>query len=242
MVGLLVSLLVILSMLSLFRVVAANVVGNNGMQPTAAQDRQIATALLSVQTLLQNAGYGYAPQAAHNSQFVLVTGAQKTVISTPASDLLGSTMAGTSTIKVNGTLQSISSGVVTLPLTANPANAMFWETAGSTVPATAATAQCYGLLSDSSATNALYLLQASGSCSPVSGNWNTTTWTVTPLVTGGLLNGPVMFNAQETTCWPYSTLVGASAPAGLYVQLSWSTNTSANASLSSWSSCLPNIS
>jgi Tfp pilus assembly protein PilW len=251
MVGLVVSLLVILSMLSLFRVVATNVVGTNsvvGMQPTAAQDRQVATALLSVQTVLQSAGYGYSPQAMHNTQFVLVSNPVPTVVSRPNPDLVGNTMAATTTITVAGTVQNIGSGTVTPPLastsTVPGVNAMFWETAGTTVPATAGTAQCYGLLSDTSATgkNALYLLQSSGSCSPVNANWNSATWAVTPLISSGLLGSAVTFYAQETTCWPYSALVGSSAPAGLYVQLSWSTNTSNATAATYWSSCLPNIS
>ncbi|GGP21081.1 PilW family protein [Silvimonas iriomotensis] len=250
MVGMLVSMLVILSMLSLFRVVSTNVVHpTTGMQPTASQDRQIATALLSVQTLLQNAGYGYYPQAAHNVNVMLVSGASKTLVSAPVAGLTGNTLAATSTITVSGTVQSIASGTVTPPL-ANAVNALFWETAGSTVPASASSAQCYGLLSDTSslsngnAANALYLLQANGSCSPVNANWNNINWTVTPLISSGLMLSPVTFAAQETTCWPFSTLVGANAPSGLYVQLSWSTNSTSalSSAAKSWSSCLPNIS
>lgn len=248
MVGLVVSLLVVLCMLSLFRVISNNAFNpSSGMQPTAAQDRQITTGLLAVQTLLQNAGYGYVPQAMHNTNVVLVSGATKAVNTTPTPALAGNTLAATSTITLTGTAQNIGTGAITPPLSpVSGVNAIFWETAGSAVPATAATATCYGLLSDTD--NALYLLQSSGSCSPVSSYWNSVTWSVTPLISSGLLQSGVQFAAQQTNCWPFGAVVGSNAPTGLYVQLGWRSNSTSSlpvsppgASTTFWSSCLPNV-
>lgn len=242
MVGLVISMLVILAMLSLFRVVLHFTFDqSSGMQPTAAQDRQATTGLLTVQNQLQSAGFGIA-SAASNTNFAVVSGA-----------------ALASTNKVTGT-------AVTLPTTATTyANAIFWESNPTQTTATTAWT-CQGLIS-SSADNSVSLLQAAGSCNPVSTQWSSKVWTVTPLIGANILPAinaapPVppnlTFQASTGTgaCWPYGAEVNtASLPAsaasavsgltssqthtaGLSIRINWTTNSGSN----SWTTCLPNFS
>lgn len=241
MVGLVISMLVILTMLSLFRVVMRFTFDQStGMQPTAAQDRQATTGLLTVQNVLQGAGFGIAG-ATRTTNFV--------VLSSAALD------AGTN--KVTGT-------VVTLPTAAaTNANAIFWESNPSQGPTSSWT--CQGLIS-SIADNSVSLLQATGSCNPVATQWSNLAWTVTPLIGASILprvsTAPTVttpnltFQASVGGCWPYgaevttASLVASAASAlsgltssqsstaGLSIQINWTTNSGAN----SWTTCLPNFS
>ncbi|WP_052321794.1 hypothetical protein [Ralstonia sp. A12] len=237
MVGQIISLLAILAMLGLFRAVSRNVFDkDSGMQPRAIQDRQVASALLTAQNMLQGAGFGIASPTV-NTNFVLVSG------------LVLSGAGGTSTLQTTGTtLQTIGS-------TSTTGNAIFWESNPTQSSSTAAWS-CQGLVSNQT-TGALYWLQAAGACDPLPTSWATQQWTITRLVADIALPAPVTFGAtavHNSPCWPYgsempSTTLSAQIgsekgisnasqnTAGLQIQMNWATKTGSG----SWLSCLPNF-
>jgi Tfp pilus assembly protein PilW len=223
MVGLLVSMLVIIAMLSLYRIVVRMTFDPTyGMQPTAAQDRQATTGFLAAQNQLQSAGFGVA-SAARNTDIVLVSGS--TVVTIPNT---GATVSGT---------------------------AIYWDS--NLNPTGTANWVCKGLASQSSGTPTtwtLSLVQASGTCNPVSSTWNSASlWTTTTVLASGLPSA-ITFSASASTgaCWPFGAEAGSSmlalgsmstlassqsAVAGVQVTMGWSTSTGTN----SWSTCLPNF-
>ncbi len=74
MIGMIVSLLATISIMSLYRVVVHNLFdANSGIQQKAAQERQLATGFLTIQNLVQGAGFGVSSPAT-NRQFILVNG------------------------------------------------------------------------------------------------------------------------------------------------------------------------
>ncbi|KHK48902.1 hypothetical protein PI87_27465 [Ralstonia sp. A12] len=237
MVGQVVSLLVILAMLGLFRAVSRNVFDpDTGMQPRAIQDRQVGSALLTAQSMLQSAGFGI-PSPSVNTHFILVNG------------VVVSGAGGTSTLQTAGAmLEPIGS-------TSAIGNAIFWESNPSQSSSTAAWS-CQGLASNQ-ATGALYSLQAAGGCDLLSTTWAAQQWTITRLVADIQLPTPITFavaGTHNSPCWPYgaevpsstlATQIGAENgissasqnTAGLQIQLNWGTKTG----FGSWLSCLPNF-
>ncbi|MBB5193538.1 Tfp pilus assembly protein PilW [Silvimonas terrae] len=234
MVGMVISLLVIIAMLSLYRIVARMTFDPaSGMQPVAAQDRQATTGFLAAQNQLQSAGFGVAG-AARNTDIILVNTAangSSTVISIPNT---GTAVAG---------------------------NAIYWDS--NLNPTGTASWVCKGLISQSAqdpvatslTTWSLTLVQASGSCNPVSSKWNASPsiWTSSSVLASGL-PAAVTFSASASAgaCWPFGAEVGSgmlalgsmtalassqSAVAGVQVQMGWSTSTGSN----SWTTCLPNF-
>ncbi|MHA6909963.1 PilW family protein [Ralstonia pseudosolanacearum] len=237
MVGQIISLLAILAMLGLFRAVSRNVFDKDtGMQPRAIQDRQVASALLTAQNMLQGAGFGIASPTV-NTHFVLVNG------------VVLSGAGGTSTLQTTGTT------LQTVGLTSSTGNAIFWES-NPTQSSSNAAWSCQGLVSNQT-TGALYWLQAASGCDPLPTNWAAQQWTVTRLVGDIALPAPVTFAAtavHNSPCWPYgsempsttlSTQIGAEKgisnasqnTAGLQIQMNWATKTGPG----SWLSCLPNF-
>lgn len=173
MAGMLLSVLGVLSLLMLYRTLVGQTVQSRAR---AAEDGSYATATLSAQMELHNAGYGIgsnSTRAAVNTDLILVSGA--------ALDANG---------RLSGTAQTVgASGVST-------GNAVIWGAQ----PGVAY--ECSALLMQSAT---LMLLRASGSCSSAT-QWGTATWTrsadLIPAGTMTLASNNV-FRVDRATCWPY---------------------------------------
>lgn len=241
MVGLTISLIVILAMFTLYRYAVRNIFGssdNRGLVANARQDGELATALLTIQNRLQSAGFGFSATVANH--FVLVSGAS---------------------LSANNTVSSSSSPAAqSVSATSASGNAVFWESnpdlAGSTD-----SYRCTGILSDAS-TKAVYLLEKTGGCHPVSTTWSSVPWTKTTLIAANVLASQLTFSASasSSTCTPFgldalkvvssgasssssssSTVVVTPTPvpnAGLHVLINYS-NSTTNSS-NSYSVCLQN--
>jgi Tfp pilus assembly protein PilW len=173
MVGLLLAILGAVSLMTLYRMIIGQTVQS---RQRASQDGSFATATLSAQMELQNAGYGIgstSARAAANTDLVIVSGAA----------LNGSG-------QLSGTAQTIATG------TTSSGNAIVWGSKP------ASTYTCSALLVQSAG---MVLLSASGSCTAAT-QWNTLTWTQTAqLIPAGGIGTVVspVFRVDKTACWPY---------------------------------------
>ncbi|GGP20478.1 PilW family protein [Silvimonas iriomotensis] len=229
MVGMVVSMLVIIAMLSLYRIGARMTFDPvNGMQPVASQDRQATTGLLTAQNQLQSAGFGISG-ASKTSDFVIVN-----------------TASGVSSAQTLPSSGEVSGTAVYWDSNTTPTGTATWVCQGLISQASSTTPVTWSLS----------LVQASSSCNPVATKWNTTTWSSTTVLASGL-PAAVTFTASASAgaCWPFGAEVNTasiplaagsvvsalastqSASAGLSVQMKWSTSTGNN----NWSSCLSNF-
>lgn len=226
MVGLAVSMIIVLAMMTLFKNTSRSVYGKGtdttasvrGLMPSARQDGQLATALLTLQNKLQSAGFGIS-SAALNTNIVLITGAT----------LSGTTLSGTNT----AISTSDASG-----------NALLWE---SNLDYPTGSSTCHGILSDST-TRAVYLLEATAPtpCNSLKTNWNTSTivWSTKTLIEPNLLPSAITLTAKQGTgCSPYGISIQASsvatATAGLMITVGYA-NSSDNSG-NTISLCLSNF-
>lgn len=235
MIGMIVSLLATISIMSLYRVVVHNLFdANSGIQQRAAQDRQLATGLLTIQSLVQGAGFGVT-SAATNNQFIVVNGAGINAVS------------GTAQLSAAGTLQTISTTDVT-------GNAIFWEI-NKALDTNTSSWVCLGLVSDQT-TKAVYFLTSTTACHPVYTQWASQMWTITRLVSPNTLANALTFSAflDNSKCSPLGSEIasgtlstaipaesGINTPsastAGLKLKLNWSSMNGATP----WLSCLINF-
>ncbi|KFZ38624.1 hypothetical protein HR45_04150 [Shewanella mangrovi] len=236
MVGVLVTSFSLLAMMALYKSAVFHIYNpESGSETFSIRNQQNMTGLLTMQLLLQKAGFGI-PDATTNSHFILVSGGGLTATT-------GSAMLSPAGI------------VETVGFAAKIGNSLFWEenTALSDI---AASYTCRGILSDQ--TNfAVYQLTKVGSCHPVSTQWSGQTWQIIRIIKPNVLSGPVSFNVQLNTskCSPFgsemttsllassvASLDGlasdAATKAGLQVNVNWSQS----ASYTPWSSCLLNFS
>ena len=220
MVGLAVSLIIILAMTTLFKNTSRQVYGKGtdategvrGLIPSARQDSQLATSILTIQNKLQSAGFGIS-SAELDTNILLITGAA----------LSGTTLSGTNT---------------TLSPSGVSGNAILWE---SNLDYPTDSRTCHGILSDST-TRAVYLLEAISPtpCDSLKTNWNTSTivWSTKTLIEANLLLSAITLTTEPGAgCSPYGSV--ATATAGLLITLGYansSTNTANTTSL-----CLTNF-
>lgn len=235
MVGMIVSLLATISIMSLYRVVVHNLFdANSGIQQKAAQERQLATGFLTIQNLVQGAGFGVSSPAT-NKQLILVNGAALSAVS------------GTAQLTTPGTIQSISTASIS-------GNALFWEI-NKLLDTNTSNWVCQGLVSDQT-TKAVYFLTSTTACHPVYTQWSSQNWTITRLISPNTLANALTFTAflDNSKCSPLGSEIASSAlttaiaaesgintpsasTAGLKLQLNWSSLPAATP----WLSCLINF-
>lgn len=235
MIGMIVSLIASLSILSMYHVVIHNIFDKNtGAQQRASQDRQLITSLLTVQNLLQGAGFGTYPTTT-NTQLILVDGA----------GLI--TESGNANLSTAGTIKNISTISAT-------GNAIFWET-NNTLNSDNTQWKCKGILSNPT-TKAVYVLSSTSSCDPISTHWSSQTWNITRIVSPDTLANALTFTASlsNNKCSPFGSEIASSAlssaiastsginnpsanSAGLKITLNWSSIPGATP----WLSCLINF-
>lgn len=185
MVGLLISLLVVLSMLFVYRGVLNSVFGTKeqpGLVPSAQQDGQLASGLLSAQIALQSAGFG-VPGAAFGKEIVFLQNAS----------------FDAKTQRLSGTVQPIA-------VTDTSGNAIAFEM-DPALSGDAATRECMALWSDAGDSHGLYLLRAAAPCNPIGSNFNSLTWKAFPLVADRSQPSSIAFNARSSVdCWPFGSV------------------------------------
>jgi hypothetical protein len=232
MVGLLLSLLVVLAMLSLYRGVLNNIfgnAGNAGLVANARQDGALASGLLGAQIALQGAGFGIRDAKA-GSEFILLSNA--------SFDL--------ERHRLSGSAQTI--GVAEVQ-----GNAVLFESS-SDLSGDGATRQCVALWSDpgsgSGSGHGLYLLKAAAPCSPVGANFETLTWSAHPLVADKAMPTSVRIAARSgAACWPFGavpkSITGIDPPSGsVQMSLAYQNSTvgaGASGALTTLVVCLPNL-
>ncbi len=219
MVGMVISLIAVLGALALYRSTTQTVFGAGGLVRSSIQDGQLATGLLSAQIALQGAGYGISSPSSGNHLL-----------------LISNAVLNASTGKLDGTVLAINGA-------AQSGNALVWvHNPG--LSANTASYSCGALLSDSS-NKALYLLQSSTGCHPLSANWKTISWTSRALVEDQVLAQAVTLSARNgSNCWPYGavpeTISKLSAPAAS-VSVSLGYASSVSGSSNTYISCLANL-
>jgi Tfp pilus assembly protein PilW len=235
-IGLLMSLVVIISMLGTYKGVVRTLFGNAGTQSTglawnAQLDGQLTSGMLSAQLALQEAGYG-VPSAVANTHFLVIT----------------SPVLNASTNKLSGTVANVVAA-------GTPGNALLWET-NTGLAATSTSYQCSGLLwrADPNANSLgvtgnmqLLLLQTAGPCHPLSTTWTTAVWTSQTLVASDVAASVTMRAALPAAgCWPFgavpnsvSGLTVTAPSAKLQVSLSYQNSTTGASN--SLSVCLSNF-
>jgi hypothetical protein len=217
MVGMVIALFAVIAALSLYRNAMRTVYAEGGLVPGAALEGQLASGLLSAQIALQGAGFGIGGAAA-GSQLLLLSG------STLAGQALGGTVVALTSARQNG-------------------NALVW-TSNPALSANTATYVCQALLSDPT-TRALYLLQASGNCHPLTKQWSQVTWTQTTLVAPAVLASAVSLSARsDSNCWPFGAVPKVMSTldppaASVEVQLGYGTGVSGVGN--SYTLCLANL-
>lgn len=236
MIGLLVTSISMLAMMALYKSAVFHIYNpDSGSQISAIRNQQNLSGLLTMQSLLQGAGFGIA-DAASNTHFILVDGATL------------STTTGNSLLTSPGSM-------VTISYSTKTGNAIFWEENNGLSNVTTDYI-CRGLLSDKD-NFALYALSSTSSCDTVVSSWANQTWNISRIIKPDVLNGAIVFIAKLNSgkCSPYgsemdasvlasnvSTLAGiessAANKAGLQVSINWSPS----ASYTPWISCLLNFS
>lgn len=219
MVGLVISMLAILAAMTLYRSTVKTVYGEQGLVKGAVQDGQLASGLMSAQVAMQAAGYGISA-AKVGSHLLLLKDA-------------GLSADGTS---LSGTPITIGSAALT-------GNALIWVydddpfTAGNNP-------RCQALFSDPR-TRALYLLQSSAACEPLTTQWNKIDWVRHTLIEASVMPQAVSLRASTgSDCWPFGglpeTISSFSPPtASVSVQLSYAG--SVQGSSNTYTSCLANF-
>lgn len=203
MIGTTISLISILAMLALYK----NVVYNSMASIQGSrQDGQVASALITAQRELMNAGFwsGSATVRATadvDDNFVLLSGA---LLSNGT--LTGSATAQTSFPTLTSTAPNGRTG-----------NAIVWSYKTSAT----ATASCAGLLFSN---GALLSLKAAVNCTQASTQWGSTTWTSTTLIEKGQ-DSTAPLSVGFAACWPYGRSTDTSNTA-YRLQVSLSANNS----------------
>jgi Tfp pilus assembly protein PilW len=228
MIGLVISMIIILAMFSLYKYAVSNIFGstdNRGFIANAKQDARLSTSLITLQNIIQGAGFGFTSRITTNF-------------------ILGNNVS----LENNNTL-SASSASISINNTEQTGNALFWET-NNNIDAATTSYQCHGIISDSS-TKAVYLLNKESSCNPINTNWKTTTWNKSVIVESGVLTQALQFKAiKSTACSPFGVNQMAASSetsptptpvpnAGLRVTIVYSNSTTVSAN-SSYSVCLSN--
>ncbi|KPA91583.1 hypothetical protein PF66_01867 [Pseudomonas asplenii] len=179
-IGTTISLISILAMLALYKNVVYNALASS---QSSRQDGQVASALITAQRELMNAGFWSGSATARatsdiDNNFILLSGAL----------LSNGTLSGTATAQTSfPTLTSTAPNGIS-------GNAIIWSYQTSAT----ATASCAGLLISN---GALLSLKAAASCTQASTQWSSTTWTSTPLIESG--QGTASLSVGFATCWPY---------------------------------------
>jgi hypothetical protein len=235
MVGLVISMIALLGVLTVYKNAIRNVFGSAGMVPSAAQDGQLSSGLLSAQMVLQDAGFGIGAAAAASSSSAASTSTAATSANNLA--LLSSATFDAGSQQLSGTANAISA-------TASTGNVLLWESNPNPTSASASY-MCMGLFSDS-ATNALYLLKATNACHPIASSWNNVTWRKSALIAAGSVAQAVSFAVKNgMTCWPFGAIpktISGIEPPSAAVQATLSYTNSTVGSSNSYAICLSNFS
>lgn len=220
MVGMAISMFAVLGALALYRSTTQTVFGEGGLVRSSLQDGQLASGLLSAQIALQGAGYGIVSPAT-GTHFLLLSNA----------------LLNPDTLTLSGT-------VVTIGAAAKSGNALVWITNPS-LSASSADYRCQGLVSDAS-TKALYMIQSSAACQPLTTQWDKITWLRRSLVDTNVQVQAVTLSVQNASnCWPFGavpeTISKVAAPtASVAVKLGYSG--SVTGASNTYTSCLANLS
>jgi len=220
MVGMVISMMAVLGALALYRSTTQTVFGDGGLVRNSVQDGQLASGLLSAQIALQGAGYGLASPST-GSHFLLLTNAL-----------------------LNPDAMTLSGTVVNVTAAAQNGNALVWIS-NPNQSANSADYRCSGLVSDPS-TRALYLIQSSGACNPLTTQWSKITWLRRTLIESSVLAQAVTLSVQkDSACWPFGAVPQAiskvAAPsASVTVRLGY--GSSVTGSSNTYTSCLANLS
>ncbi|MDC8773098.1 PilW family protein [Roseateles albus] len=220
MVGMAISMFAVLGALALYRSTTQTVFGGGGLVRNSLQDGQLASGLLSAQIALQGAGYGISSP---------VTGTHLL--------LLSNASLNPNTLILSGT-------VVAVGAAASSGNALVWI-ANPGLSASSADYRCLGLVSDPS-TKALYMIQSSGACSPLTTQWSTITWLRRTLVDANVQAQAVTMSVQNASnCWPYGAVpktISSYDPPAASVQVKFGYSGSVTGSSNTYTSCLANLS
>lgn len=233
-IGVVICMISAVTLLTLYKTAIFYTYSSDGVIPSSEKQQTLDSAFLSVQNLIQGAGFGIA-SATVNEQFILVNGA---VMS--ASDTKG--------------VLSTAGSAVSITTTAKTGNALFWIE-NDTLASDTSAYTCHGLVSNASDKSLLYL-SSSESCASLDSDWNTRTWTVNKIASPGELSSQIIFTVSTSTtpCMPYnsetSTTVAAamnadetsltssvSSKSGLNVQFQWD----ASGNHTQFTSCLINF-
>lgn len=220
MVGMAISMFAVLGALALYRSTTQTVFGEGGLVRSSLQDGQLASGLLSAQIALQGAGYG---------------------ITTPATGthllLLSNALLNPDTLVLSGTVAVVGAAV-------KAGNAIVWV-ANPGLSANSADHRCQGLVSDAS-TKALYMIQSSGACSPLTTKWNTITWLRRTLVDANVQAQAVTLSVQNASnCWPYGAVpktISSYDPPAASVMVKLGYSGSVTGASNTYTSCLANLS
>ena len=228
MVGLLISMIVILAMLVMYRMTIRNVFDAGGLVPNASQDGQLASGLLSAQAALQGAGFGIV-NAKSGEQLLVLSGATYE----PSSGKLTGTPVGIGSAGATG-------------------NAVLWET-NAALATEPANRKCSALWVDHARSDkspdkeraALYLLTAKGPCDPLSSSGTSVTWSSQVLISPDVLSEAVTLSASKAdSCWPFGAVpesISGSAPSGGAVQVVLAYRNSSVGATNSQKVCLANF-
>lgn len=236
MIGVLVTSFSLLAMMALYKSAVFHIYNpESGSETFSIRNQQNMAGLLTMQSVLQSAGFGIA-DATTNSAFILVNGAGLAISS-------------------GSSLLSPAGNVMTINYTAQEGNAVFWEE-NKGLSDTTAQYTCRGLLSDPN-NFAVYQLSSPGNCHPIATQRGNIMWKITRIIKPDVLTGAVHFSVSlnASKCSPFgneiistilpiivSSLDGlksdAETKSGLQVELNWSQS----ASYTPWRSCLLNFS
>ncbi len=243
MVGLVISMIALLGVLTVYKNAIRNVFGSSGMVPSAAQDGQLSSGLLTAQMVLQDAGFGVGAVAAASSSSA-ASSATSTAATTSAAATSANNLALLSGATFDGASQQLSGTVNAISAAASAGNVLLWESNPNLASASASYA-CMGLFSDS-ATNALYLLKATNACHPIASSWNNVTWSKSTLIAAGSVAQAVSFAVKNAVdCWPFGAIpktISGIAPPSAAVQATLSYQNSTVGSSNSYAICLSNFS
>lgn len=220
MVGMAISMFAVLGALALYRSTTQTVFGEGGLVRSSLQDGQLASGLLSAQIALQGAGYGIA--APTSGTHLL---------------LLSNASLNPDTLVLSGTLQTIGAAV-------KSGNALVWI-ANPGLSANSADFRCLGLVSDTTS-KALYMIQSSGACHPLTTQWSQITWLRRTLVDANVQTQAVSLSAQNASnCWPYGSVPKAISgfdPPTASVMIKLGYSGSVSGASNTYTSCLANLS
>jgi hypothetical protein len=230
MVGLTLSTISVLALMSLYRGIVAQSSGSTGASARARDDGLLSTAQLSVELELQRAGYGFGTSsgaALVNTNLILVNGATWT--RSGSAQLLGGTAR-------------------TIGASAQTGNALAWDY--NLTPGTASAARCRALIATGG--GLVSLKPSSDTVQCAASSWASLQWVkdndlVVPGVLLSTAQASVFSVASSSSCWPYgkASTVTAKGTGGSSTQVvvSLSSVSSASSALagSSATVCLPNL-